>query len=219
MFRQFSTCRKERRMSVDFQIKSISLSIALAMFGLAVGAMPNPASAQYGDRCNDFANQGISFDQRARQMRCQGWNGNSNYQRLYDWCQRNSPAQAQRATAKWGTEFQRCQFQASGSPVAQQPRPAAQPAQGLGCPRPGTVRSQNSNQAATIQFVNNSFRPLKIYWLDFQGQRVFYRDLRHGQSYMQPTYFTHPWIAVDPNGSCFTPFRATTAGVNRMEIR
>ena len=63
--------------------------------------------------------------------------------------------------------------------------------------------------ASNITFVNNSGAAASIYWLDFSGNRVGYRPgvsgptpLAAGDSYTQPTWLTHPWVAVDPEGNC-----------------
>jgi hypothetical protein len=204
----------------------MSFMKAAVLFGAAAFGAIAPASvaeAQARDRCHDFANEMLSIDQRAAQLQCRPWTKRRvSYDVNYNWCQGASPSTVQDSINRWQSEFQRCQFQASGSPAAQ-PRPAARPtpraAVGFGCPAPGSVRSQNSGQPATIQFVNNSFQTQKFYWLDYQGQLKFYKELKHGQSHTQRTYLTHPWVAIDPNGSCSSPFLATRAAGNRMEIR
>ncbi len=90
-------------------------------------------------------------------------------------------------------------------PAAPQQRAAA----GANCPAPGSLRSRNSSSPVKLTVANSSFRPLKIYWLDYQGGMKFYRELAHGQDYVQPTYVGHPWVAVDRSGRCvggpFTP--------------
>ena len=92
------------------------------------------------------------------------------------------------------------------------PKPPAPPKRAAvrsNCPAPGSLRSQNSSIPVKMTVANSSFRPLKIYWLDYQGGMKFYRELAHGQDYVQPTYVGHPWVAVDPSGRCvdgaFTP--------------
>lgn len=103
--------------------------------------------------------------------------------------------------------------------VGSAPRGRTGATAGGGCPAPGSVRSLNSNRPAVIHFANSTGRPLKIYWLDFQGQRKFYRELKTGQDYMQPTYLTHPWIAVDRAGNCVDGvLKASKPGENLMEI-
>ncbi|MGL4439787.1 MAG: hypothetical protein ACRCUE_10965 [Bosea sp. (in: a-proteobacteria)] len=101
-------------------------ALGLATFALMVGLPIAPALAQQADRCNDYANQMMSFDQRARQMQCKSWNKPKyTYQGFYNVCQRSSPAQTQDFINQWGSNFQRCEFEASGSPAAQPTRPAA----------------------------------------------------------------------------------------------
>lgn len=36
-----------------------------------------------------------------------------------------------------------------------------------------------------------------IFWLDYNGQRVLYNTLAPGQSYVQQTFLTHPWVIAD----------------------
>ncbi|WP_205648858.1 hypothetical protein [Acuticoccus kandeliae] len=71
-----------------------------------------------------------------------------------------------------------------------------------GCPAPGSLRSAQSSQPATLHIANSSFRPLRIYWIDQEGERRLYQELAHGQDYRQPTYVGHSWIAVDDAGNC-----------------
>jgi hypothetical protein len=103
--------------------RTFAVPAALVLLAALVSLAPTPAAAQR-DACNDYANQQMSFDQRARQQRCTGWTGHSNYQAHYDWCLRQTPQRVQQAVADWGSAFQRCQFQASGSPAAGAGRPA-----------------------------------------------------------------------------------------------
>ena len=86
------------------------------------------------------------------------------------------------------------------APQAAAPKPRA--VAGSNCPAPGSLRSRNSSSPVKITVANSSFRPLKIYWLDYQGGMKFFRELAHGQDYAQPTYVGHPWVAVDRSGRC-----------------
>jgi hypothetical protein len=93
------------------------------------------------------------------------------------------------------------------------PAPQKRAVVGSNCPAPGSLRSQNSSRAVKITVANSSFRPLKIYWLDYNGGMKFYRELAHGQSYVQSTYAGHPWVAVDRSGKCVGgPFMPGTNG-------
>jgi hypothetical protein len=124
----FRIAEKVDTMNRVFSTTGFSLAIALAALALAAGATVTHAQAQGRDRCNDYANEMISIDQRARQTRCAGWRSHSNYQNHYNWCQGRPPGAAQKALADWGTGLQRCQFAASGSPAARAQLGQADPA-------------------------------------------------------------------------------------------
>lgn len=82
------------------------------------------------------------------------------------------------------------------------PPPQQNAAIGKNCPPIGSVRSQNSNAAVKVMFVNESNVPLNIMWIDFNGQWKKYHTLKPHSNVVQPTYGTHPWIAVDARGTC-----------------
>lgn len=105
----------------------------------------------------------------------------------------------------------KCVVRTAGAPT---PGPVAGP----GCPAPGKVRSDNSAQKATLEFQNRSGRRVDIYWLDYQGQRKHYKTLNPGQTYMQSTFATHPWIAVDPSGRCVDGVFRANPGRNTFQI-
>jgi len=72
----------------------------------------------------------------------------------------------------------------------------------LSCRFESTLHSIESNVATSIQFTNNTAGSVNVYWINDQGQRVFYRGgpfspLAAGQSYVQGTFLTHPWIITD----------------------
>ena len=61
----------------------------------------------------------------------------------------------------------------------------------------GKVRSFTSDATAELTFVNQSGATVKMYWLDYQGNRKFYYTLPDGKSYVQRTFLTHPWLVTD----------------------
>jgi hypothetical protein len=69
--------------------------------------------------------------------------------------------------------------------------------------------SLEGKTAATITFVNKTNETVSTYWLNYSGQRVFYKALLAGQQYNQPTFLTHPWVVLDPNGKCVGSVVAT----------
>lgn len=52
----------------------------------------------------------------------------------------------------------------------------------------------------SIRFVNQSPGVRNIIWLDYTGHRVFYNSLQPGQSYVQQTFLTHPWLITTAQG-------------------
>jgi hypothetical protein len=59
------------------------------------------------------------------------------------------------------------------------------------------LKSETGDVKARITFVNRSKQPVKVYWLDYHGQRVLYKKLKPSESYTQDTYMTHPWLITD----------------------
>jgi hypothetical protein len=59
------------------------------------------------------------------------------------------------------------------------------------------------NTPSEITFDNQSGEDVSIYWLDYEGNRVLYNEnLAAGMSYTQPTWITHPWVAIAADESC-----------------
>ncbi|MBP0016029.1 MAG: hypothetical protein J7647_00545 [Cyanobacteria bacterium SBLK] len=70
------------------------------------------------------------------------------------------------------------------------------------CPSEATDRSINSNVSTYVVFNNKSTQGIKTYWLDYSGNRKFYRQLNSNESYKQQTYVTHPWVVTDLEDNC-----------------
>lgn len=63
--------------------------------------------------------------------------------------------------------------------------------------------SINANTSTELHFINKSTGPRSLYWLNYDGVRVFYMRLNPGENYVQQTYVTHPWVVVaDDMGTC-----------------
>lgn len=58
-------------------------------------------------------------------------------------------------------------------------------------------RSINSDNPTSITFYNKRAKTISVNWIDFRGNVVFYKALRPGEYYTQPTYLTHPWLIKD----------------------
>jgi hypothetical protein len=78
---------------------------------------------------------------------------------------------------------------------------AAQAA-GKRCPEERSLRSHDSKLATQVTFLNTSGDQARVYWLNYQGRREFYKSLRPGESFTQDTFATHPWVATDADENC-----------------
>lgn len=78
---------------------------------------------------------------------------------------------------------------------------AAQAA-GKRCTEERSLRSHDSKLTTQVTFVNNTGDSARVYWLNYQGRREFYKSLRPGESFTQDTYATHPWVATDSDENC-----------------
>lgn len=68
------------------------------------------------------------------------------------------------------------------------------------------VYSVGSEVETSIKFVNKTSAVRRVYWLDFDGDRVFRFQLGPKQSLLQETFLTHPWIVTDAAGNCRSVF-------------
>jgi uncharacterized protein (TIGR03067 family) len=55
--------------------------------------------------------------------------------------------------------------------------------------------------ATPIAYQNNSAGIRKVYWLNTNGERQLYRELKPGESYELGTYLNHPWVVTDADGN------------------
>ncbi|ATQ69619.1 hypothetical protein Ms3S1_36160 [Methylosinus sp. 3S-1] len=202
---------------------------ATAMLGCASAAvaMPNDPDTTPGDGyfCDKYASSTKRFVDGvlARKPSCldYGKGVHADYQMHFSWCQRTPRTEVEGAARHIRDLGRQCVGVGRGGNF-RGPDIGGHNGGGsfgAGCPAPGSVRSANSSQPTVIQFANSTFRTLKIYWLDFNGQPKFYRELKHGQDYRQPTYMTHPWIAVDARGNCVDGvLKASRPGDNLIEL-
>jgi hypothetical protein len=71
-----------------------------------------------------------------------------------------------------------------------------------GCPQEGHIKSPSSYNAATVTFDNQTAADLKVYWLDFNGARKFYSNLKAHSKYDQATWVGHVWVVADGSDQC-----------------
>ncbi|MUG91822.1 hypothetical protein F7734_04780 [Scytonema sp. UIC 10036] len=75
------------------------------------------------------------------------------------------------------------------------------------CENESQLRSLEGGAATSVNFVNKTSALVKVYWINYQGQRQLYKDLKSGESYTQSTYVHHPWVVTDEQGGCLGIFQ------------
>ncbi|AVO44437.1 hypothetical protein [Phreatobacter cathodiphilus] len=96
------------------------------------------------------------------------------------------------------------------STQAQQRQPEP-PIAGPGCPRAGT-KSPRSSQRVPVTFFNGQHREAHLYWVDFNGNSVFYAKINRGQQYQVNSFAGHVWVALNERGRCVSTFAVSPAG-------
>ncbi len=72
----------------------------------------------------------------------------------------------------------------------------------------GRVKSVQSSESAELLVFNQTDRPAKLYWLDFDGRRKEYGEIPPGDVLGQNTYVGHAWLVADPEGKSLGIFIA-----------
>ena len=71
------------------------------------------------------------------------------------------------------------------------------------------LKSQAGEITTYIRFDNYLSEPLALYWINYEGQRVFYGELQPGRPQLQETFATHPWMVAKTEangGACVAIF-------------
>lgn len=61
------------------------------------------------------------------------------------------------------------------------------------------LRSVRSDLMSAVTFISRTRRPVAIYWMNYEGQRVRYCVINYGDHFPLTTYESHPWIFRDSN--------------------
>jgi hypothetical protein len=61
------------------------------------------------------------------------------------------------------------------------------------------LRAIDTGRGCTIVFYNSRVFTVRIYWVNYRGTLLFYRNLPPGQSYAQASYARHPWVFLTSN--------------------
>jgi hypothetical protein len=85
------------------------------------------------------------------------------------------------------------------------------------CSLESSLKSTAFDTPSTIEFVNNGTQSVSTFWIGYAGQRVLYKSLAPGQSYVQQTFISHPWMVADASKQCLGIY-VPTAGDTRVVI-
>jgi hypothetical protein len=77
----------------------------------------------------------------------------------------------------------------------------------------------SAGEFSTIRFINQTRRTVEVFWLNYEGVRVYYAQVSAGASYAQTTYPTHSWLVADrTTGECLGIFRNPEPAVWQARI-
>jgi hypothetical protein len=79
----------------------------------------------------------------------------------------------------------------------------------LDCEQENVLRSANSDTKSIISFKNSRSYPVKLYWIDSDGDRIFLHEtIEPGETKSQRSFLTHVFVVTDTNERClgiYTP--------------
>jgi hypothetical protein len=87
------------------------------------------------------------------------------------------------------------------------------PSQGHTCDVESNYASQPSRESTGITFVNRSDKPVKIYWLNFRGDRILYKSLPAGGQLAQQTFVGHNWLVTTSTEQCIGIFETVPRSI------
>ena len=74
------------------------------------------------------------------------------------------------------------------------------------CDTEGELRSLDDGTQITVTFINDSKISVDLFWIDYEGNREKFTSVPVDGSFTLLTYVSHPWVVVDPDGSCLQVF-------------
>jgi hypothetical protein len=79
----------------------------------------------------------------------------------------------------------------------------------LDCGQESALRSTSFDTKTLITFRNETSRTIKVYWIDYDGDRISYGTLKPHESKSQQTFLTHPFVLTDLDDKCIGIFLPT----------
>lgn len=87
------------------------------------------------------------------------------------------------------------------------------------CTAEGLIKS-GTGTTIDFNFVNQRSDAINVFWLDQTGARQTYKlGLANGQTHIQQTFVTHPWIVTGAQGQCLGIFKPVTATTKTVTFK
>jgi dipeptidyl aminopeptidase/acylaminoacyl peptidase len=67
-------------------------------------------------------------------------------------------------------------------------------------PRRRPARTRDNGPATSIDFINTTPAPVRLFWIDGGGEKTPYGELAPGERINRPTYAGHAWLIEDASG-------------------
>ena len=81
------------------------------------------------------------------------------------------------------------------------------------CESEAKFASGPSKDATSLTFVNRSDEPVKVYWLNYQGERKLYQYLPPGGRHTQQTFIGHNWLVTTLTEECIGIFKGAPQSI------
>lgn len=107
---------------------------------------------------------------------------------------------------RWGDKWWRFQSKPAKLSAAERP-----PGQGL-APQSRVIRSRGQGPETFIRFVNQTEEPLRLWWVQADGNRVPYGAIEPGAEHEQHTFSGHAWLVTRGESEVWAAFRAVEGG-------
>lgn len=170
----------------------------------AAFSIPGESNAAGKPFCEKYATSTSAFVTKAlkKQPGCIDYSKgvHADYNMHFNWCLQNPRKTVSGAARHIRDLANACTGSAAKPKAKKQAQNKQVDLSDRGCPM--VAFSLPSEVPATIHFANSTFRTVRIFWVDFKGNRKLYKTLKHGESYVQPSYAKHMWLAVDESGAC-----------------
>jgi von Hippel-Lindau disease tumor supressor len=59
------------------------------------------------------------------------------------------------------------------------------------------LQSMNSSRQVHLRFINATSQSVDIFWINYEGQALYYKTLKKSEYVDLNTYCTHPWVFKD----------------------